>query len=283
MKLLLIEDPLNSAAPLAPGLRSLGYAVDQCVDVKRAIECAARGECDIVILDLVLPCDTGLMVLNEVRESNREVDILVLSTRDQIRDRVTALIQGADDYLVKPVSCAELDARIRHLSGAGYGSESSRPAVKTGVSRSGRPDFRIGDLLQFCEAGDIELVISEVRLAGLLRRIVSGLEATALARGVSLVVPESQLPTLLVDASWMEQLLVNLIFKAITCSRSGSLVELQVNSNCEYCRIDIEFSGAPDCDLALVERFARHLNLRVDSSRRGAGRFRVGIGQIRIL
>jgi len=282
MKLLFIEDPVNSPASLAPELRNLGYAVDQCVDGKDAIERATRGEYDIVILDLMLPRDTSLMVLHEIREANREIDILILSTREQIRDRVTALIQGADDYLVKPVSCAELDARIRQLSGAGPGRE-ARPANKPGISRSGQPDFRIGDLLQFCEAGEIELVISEVRLADLLKRIARGLEATALARGVNLVVPESRLPTVLVDASWMEQLLVNLIFNAITSSRAGSRVELQVSSNCGYCRIDIECSGAPDCDLALIERFARHLNLRVDSASRKAGRFRVGIGQIRIL
>ena len=60
----------------------------------------------IIILDLKLPKESSLLVLHEVRETNREVEILMLSQQDEIHDRVTALIQGADDYLVKPVSAA---------------------------------------------------------------------------------------------------------------------------------------------------------------------------------
>ena len=283
MKLLLIEDPVNAAASLRRGLRDLGYEVDLCVDGKDAIERAAGNAYDTIVLDLMLPRDASLMVLHEIREINSEVDILILSTREQIRDRVTALIQGADDYLVKPVSCEQLDARIRLLSGIDDGRRSKRHALAPGVSRFGQPDFRIADLLRFCEAGEIELVISEIRLASLLQRISGSLEATAHDRGVDLVLPADRLPTLLVDAKWMEQLLVNLLFGAITRSRAGSRVELGVSSNCEYCRIDIECSDAPAGDIAAIERFARHLNLVVDSSRLGDNRHRIGIGRIRII
>jgi DNA-binding response OmpR family regulator len=283
MKLLLIEDPVNAAESLGAGLCELGYDVDLCVDGKDAIERAAGTEYDAIVLDLLLPRDASLMVLHEIRETNGEVDILILSTREQIRDRVTALIQGADDYLVKPVSCGELDARIRLLTGAGNGRSPGRRARAPGDSRSGHPDLRIPDLLQFCEAGEIELVISEVRLAALLERIAGSLEATARDRGVSLVLPAARLPTLLVDGKWMEQLLVNLIFGAITRSRAGSRVELKVSCNCEYCRIDIECSDAPACDLTSIKRFARHLNLEVLGGEPEMDPYRVGIARIRIV
>jgi DNA-binding response OmpR family regulator len=63
----------------------------------------------------MLPTEFSLLVLPEIREFNRDVEILILSARDQFRDRVTALIQGADDYLVKPFSFDELYARIDEL------------------------------------------------------------------------------------------------------------------------------------------------------------------------
>lgn len=283
MKLLLIEDPVNAAVSLCPGLRELGYDVDYCVDGKDAIERAAENEYDTIVLDLLLPRDASLMVLHEIRELNSEVDILILSTREQIRDRVTALIQGADDYLVKPVSCDQLDSRIRLLSGADSGAQASRKTLADGISRFGQPDFRIADLLQFCEAGEIELVISEIRLSNLLDRISASLEVAALNRGVSLVLPATRLPTLLVDAKWMEHLLINLLFNAITRSRAGSRVELKVTSNCEYCRIDIECGGAQAGDLASIESFARHLNLEIESSKLDADRYRIGICRIRIV
>ena len=94
MKVLVIEDSARLQTSLGSGLRALGYAVDVVADSTRAIDCASQRDYDIIILDLMLPKDSSLLVLHEIRELNRDVEILILSARDQIHDRVTALIQG---------------------------------------------------------------------------------------------------------------------------------------------------------------------------------------------
>lgn len=278
MKLLLIE-AADRPASTGGELRDLGYTVDLVADGRQAVERATQGDYEVVILDLLLPRDQSLPILHEIRETSCDVKILVLSDREQIHDRVTALIQGADDFLVKPVGAAELHARIRQLS-----SEASGPRAlgMRRAPRGGEPDFRIGELLRGCELGDIELVISEVPLAALLRRISGGLEGTALARGVNLLLPQSPLPTLLVDAGWMQQLLASLLFDALVHARRGSCVELRVDSDRESCRIDIETGRGNGCDLSLARRFARHLNLQVDCAGPAAESVRVSIGGIKI-
>jgi len=280
MELLLIEASVDGAASLVDELRAFGHAVDRVADGQRAVDAAARGAYDVIVLDLTLPRDESLPVLHQIREANREVHILVLSSRDQIHDRVTALIQGADDFVVKPVSAATLHARIQRLRGSD--AEALSMTLRARRPRGGRPDFRIGELLRFCEAGELELVISETPLAELLRRLEAGLAATALARGVNLLLPQYRLPTLLVDVRWMEQLLSSLIFKAMIHGKRGSCIELRVSSNCEHCRIDIETDGGFACDLSLARRFARHMQLRVEQIAVDAARFRIAIDGIKI-
>ena len=232
--------------------------------------------------DLTLPRDESLQILHEIRETNREVSILVLTANEQIHDRVTALIQGADDFLVTPITAVDIHARIQQLPTAG---SNRQPAADRGGQRSvpaGQPDFRIGELLRDCQQGEIEMVISEVSLTALLNRIQSGLEATALARGVYLLLPQDSLPTLLVDAGWMQHLLANLLFNALVNGKPGSCVELRVSSNRETCRIDIEAAHGCGRDLSLARRFARQLNLRIDSSGMRGEQARVSIRGIKI-
>jgi len=112
MKVLVVVDSAKLQISLSSGLQDLGYTVDVVADGSEAIAYASSGEYDIIILDLTLPKNSSLLVLHELRESNREVEILILSQPDQIHDRVTGLIQGADDYLVKPFSIDDLHARI---------------------------------------------------------------------------------------------------------------------------------------------------------------------------
>jgi len=115
MKVLVIEDSSKLQKSLHAGLRRLGYAVDIAVDGEQGLAFALGGEYDVVVLDLMLPGKPGLEVLQEIRKSNRNPEILILSARDQTRDRVTGLQLGADDYLVKPFSFDELHARIQAL------------------------------------------------------------------------------------------------------------------------------------------------------------------------
>lgn len=279
MKLLLIDTDAARAAYLGGELREFGYAVDRVVDGRRALERAVHGDYDVIVLDLTLPRDECLPILHEIRETDRDVAILVLSDGDQVHDRVTALIQGADDFLVKPVTAGELHARLRRLPTGDAG----RPVAGRQRLAPVEPlNFRLGELLRYCEQGEIELVISEVPLAALLQRINAALEATAVARDVCLLLPRQPLPTLLIDAGWMQQLLASLLFNALLHGKPGSCVELRVDDNVDNCRIDIESACGLDRDLPLARRLARQLNLRVASGATRGGLLRVSIDGIKI-
>ncbi len=126
MKVLVVEHSSNSEISLGTGLESLGYAVDVVADGTEAITYASCNNYDVIIMDLMLPKASILLALHEIRELDRDVDILILSTPEQIHDRVTALIQGADDYLVKPFSVDDLNASIQSLLRRKANSEPSR-------------------------------------------------------------------------------------------------------------------------------------------------------------
>jgi DNA-binding response OmpR family regulator len=116
MRLLLAEDDPQLGPTLARGLREQSYAVDLVVDGKTAIFNASVNAYDVIILDYMLPGVDGLAVARDVRRRGQTTPILVLTARGAIRDRVAGLDAGADDYLVKPFSFAELLARLRALS-----------------------------------------------------------------------------------------------------------------------------------------------------------------------
>jgi DNA-binding response OmpR family regulator len=128
MKLLLVEDSARLSAALAAGFRGEGFAVDHAADGRTALEYLQVHEYDILILDLVLPQLPGLEVLRALRAKQAPTRVLVLSARDQIEDRVTALNLGADDYLLKPFDFAELKARVLALLRRRYGEISSKLA-----------------------------------------------------------------------------------------------------------------------------------------------------------
>lgn len=115
MEILVIEGSPKLRKSLNTGLRRLGYAVDTAADGEEGIAFATTGNYDVVVLDLMLPKKPGLEVLQEIRRSNQSPEVLILSARDQTRDRVTGLQLGADDYLVKPFAFDELHARIQAL------------------------------------------------------------------------------------------------------------------------------------------------------------------------
>jgi len=117
MKILLVEDEQKLAQALSRGLTHEGYAVDVVGDGKKALTRISlhRNDYDLVILDLMLPSMDGHEICRQVREWNITVPILVLTARAETETKVDLLLSGADDYLVKPFSFAELTARIRAL------------------------------------------------------------------------------------------------------------------------------------------------------------------------
>ncbi|WP_213455173.1 response regulator transcription factor [Rhizomonospora bruguierae] len=109
MRVLLIEDNLRVASALSTALRRRGHSVTQATTAAEAIE---AGPVDLVLLDLNLPDRDGLDVCRQIRRHDKHVAIIAVTARGEERDRVAGLRAGADDYVVKPFSMAELQARI---------------------------------------------------------------------------------------------------------------------------------------------------------------------------
>lgn len=117
MKILLVEDEEKLSSALSKGLQLEGYTVDVIPDGKKALTRISlhRSDYDVIVLDLMLPSMDGYEICKQVREWNITVPILVLTARAETDTKVKLLSAGADDYLVKPFSFAELVARVRAL------------------------------------------------------------------------------------------------------------------------------------------------------------------------
>ncbi|UCU93437.1 heavy metal response regulator transcription factor [Hydrogenophaga taeniospiralis] len=115
MKILIVEDEPKAGDYLRQGLREAGYVVDLVTNGVDGLHHGLEGDHDLVILDVMLPGMDGWQVLSSLRSQGREMPVLFLTARDQVEDRVKGLELGADDYLVKPFSFAELLARVRTI------------------------------------------------------------------------------------------------------------------------------------------------------------------------
>jgi two-component system OmpR family response regulator len=115
MRLLVVEDEPRMARLLARGFSEEGYATDVASDGPDGLWYATENAYDAIVLDVMLPGMDGFTVCRELRAASRWAPILMLTARDAIDDRVRGLDAGADDYLAKPFSFAELSARVRAL------------------------------------------------------------------------------------------------------------------------------------------------------------------------
>lgn len=126
MNLLVVEDDDKIGAFVARGLEQDGHHVEWTKDGTEGLVRARTGPHDVVVVDLMLPGRSGLELIEELRAARVRVPILVLSAKSSVDDRVRGLESGADDYLTKPFSFAELVARIHAL--ARRASEKAMPA-----------------------------------------------------------------------------------------------------------------------------------------------------------
>jgi two-component system OmpR family response regulator len=115
MRVLIVEDEVKMASLLRRGLRNEGIAADVAQRGEDALWMAEATEYDAVVLDVMLPGIDGFEVCRRLREAGVWAPVLMLTARDAVRDRVAGLDGGADDYLTKPFSYAELLARLRAL------------------------------------------------------------------------------------------------------------------------------------------------------------------------
>lgn len=115
MRVLLVEDEEKVARFVARGLKAERYAVDVASDGNSGLDHVRAYAYDLIILDLNLPGISGTDLLKHIRKSYPHVPVLILTARDNITDKVKNFEEGADDYLTKPFSFAELIVRVKAL------------------------------------------------------------------------------------------------------------------------------------------------------------------------
>ena len=145
MRILVVEDDRKVACFIQSGLQQEGHAVDVLNDGSGAGEQACTVGYDAVVLDVMLPGRSGFQVLRDIRARKADFPVLMLTAKDSIDDRVSGLDGGADDYMVKPFSLAELSARLRALMRRGHPHENTlrvadleMDVVRRSVRRAGR-------------------------------------------------------------------------------------------------------------------------------------------------
>lgn len=114
MKLLVVDDEKVLVKGLKFNLEQEGYTVDVCYDGATAVEMARMGQYDLILMDLMMPGKDGLTASKEIREVSN-IPIIMLTARDEERDKLLGFEYGADDYVTKPYNILELKARVRAL------------------------------------------------------------------------------------------------------------------------------------------------------------------------
>jgi DNA-binding response OmpR family regulator len=153
-RVLVVDDDPGIVDVLSYSLAREGYEVQTATDGSAALAAAAQPELDLVILDLMLPKVAGEEVCRRLRAAGNTVPILMLTAKDAELDKVLGLELGADDYLTKPFSTAELLSRIRALF--------RRREYDLGESGNGRR--RVGDLVLDLARHQVEIDRREIRL-----------------------------------------------------------------------------------------------------------------------
>ena len=207
MRILLAEDQPKVSAHLARGLREAGHAVDVAADGDEAIWLAGNHTYDAMVLDVMMPGKDGISVIRQLRHDGNTTPAIMASARGEVEDRVRGLDAGADDYLVKPFSLAELLARLRALM------------------RRQRPE-----MLDIIKIGDLEIDIR----ARKARRGERAIELTnrefALLEFLAMASPNPVPKTAIVERVWDQHF------------DSGTNV---VNVYVRYLRAKLEMNGEP--------------------------------------
>ena len=156
VKVLVVEDDAKMAALIRRGLSDNGNATDIAPHGEDALWMARAHQYDAIVLDVMLPGQDGFATCTALREAGEWAPVLMLTARDAVEDRVSGLDAGADDYLTKPFSLAELRARLRALVRRG-GAE--RPTILA------VGDLRLDPATQQAWRGNTEIELSSKEYA----------------------------------------------------------------------------------------------------------------------
>ncbi|MDD4860447.1 MAG: response regulator transcription factor [Candidatus Omnitrophica bacterium] len=164
MRILVVEDEKKIADFIKRGLKEEGYAVDIANDGENGLFLAKTNDYDLVLLDLMLPKLDGITVCKKLRADKVLMPIIMLTAKDAVKDKVTGLDAGADDYLTKPFAFEELLARVRAM-------------LRKKSEQAQASKLQVGDLVidlnthKVTRAGkDIELTAKEFALLEYLMR-----------------------------------------------------------------------------------------------------------------
>jgi two-component system OmpR family response regulator len=155
---LVVEDDVRMAAAIRRGLRFEGLVIDIAADGEEALRTVRATDYDAIVLDVMMPGLDGFATCRRLRADGVWVPVLMLTARDAVEDRVRGLDGGADDYLTKPFSLAELMARLRALVRRG-------PVERPVVLEAG--DLRLDPATREVRRGEVEIELS-AREFGLL-------------------------------------------------------------------------------------------------------------------
>ncbi len=133
MNILLIEDNRDLATNLFDYFESHGHTMDLAGDGISGLHFASTNRYDVIVLDLMLPGLDGITLCKRLREAGRQTPLLMLTARDSLEDKIAGLEAGADDYVVKPFSLREVEARLAAL-------------VRRSQVQQGASALKVGDL-----------------------------------------------------------------------------------------------------------------------------------------
>ena len=115
MRVLIVEDDQQIASFITKGLKQAGFAVDHVSDGEEGLQMAKLNPYDVMVIDIMLPGLDGFSVIEKLRSKGNTIPILVLSARGSLDDKLKGFQSGSDDYLTKPFSFSELQARVQAL------------------------------------------------------------------------------------------------------------------------------------------------------------------------
>ena len=152
MQILIIEDEKRLADALGQIMQEARYQADIVYDGRDGLAYASSGDYDVIVLDVMLPGMDGFEVVHHLRESKISTPVIMLTALDDVKNKITGLDSGADDYMTKPFSPSELVARVKaHL------------ARYERLGGSGKKNPRMGiDFIKWLDADSVVKIISNV-------------------------------------------------------------------------------------------------------------------------